>query len=116
MKQLTTLIVALAISASPLVAFADGDHDHGKKPVADAKSSAANSPMTGGEVKKIDKDTGKITIKHGEIKNLDMPSMTMVFRVKEATMLDQLKVGDKIQFAAENLDGKLTVTKVEMAK
>lgn len=116
MKPLSTLVAALLVSVSPLAAFADGDHDHGKKSAADAKSTADKSPMAEGEVKKIDKDTGKVTIKHGEIKSLDMPSMTMVFRVKDATMLDQLKVGDKIQFVAENLDGKLTVTKVEMAK
>lgn len=114
MKLLTTLVPVLVMSLSPLAALADGDHD--KKPAANAQSAADKSPMAEGEVKKIDKDTGKVTIKHGEIKSLDMPSMTMVFRVKEAAMLDQFKVGDKINFVAENINGKLTVTKVEMAK
>lgn len=72
----------------------------------------ANQPMSTGEVKKIDKEQGKITIKHGELKNLGMPGMTMVFRVKDVAMLDKLTVGQKIKFIAENVDGALTVVKV----
>ncbi len=60
-------------------------------------SQAAND-QTLGEVRKVDKEEKKVTIKHGEIKNLDMPPMTMVFQVKEAALLDNLKPGDKIQF------------------
>ena len=116
MKFFNIFAVALSLSLSPIAAFADPGHDHGKKPVADASPPADKVPMTEGEVKKIDKDGGKVTIKHGEIKNLDMPAMTMVFRVKEAAMLDQLKVGDKINFVADKIDGKYAVTKFEMAK
>ncbi len=63
-----------------------------------------------GEVRKVDKDQGKLTLRHGEIKNLDMPAMTMVFRVKDAKMLDNLNVGDKVRFDAQKVDGQYTVT------
>ncbi|MBL8525754.1 MAG: copper-binding protein [Betaproteobacteria bacterium] len=116
MKHASTLVVAIAMSLLPAAAFADGDQGHGKKPAADTKTAAEKGLMAVGEVKKVDKEAGKVTIKHGEIKNLDMPAMTMVFRVKEAAMLDQLKTGDKIQFAADKIDGNFTVTKVEIAK
>src|ERR1700693_3383108 len=71
------------------------------------------SGMSSGEVKKVDKDTGKITIKHGPLANLGMPAMTMVFHVKDAAMLDQVKQGDQINFVAEKVNGALTVTKIE---
>lgn len=69
--------------------------------------------MSAGEVKKIDKEAGKITIKHGPLVNLDMPPMTMVFRVKDPAMLDQVKPGDKINFVVEKADGALTVTQMQ---
>ncbi|MBL8516387.1 MAG: copper-binding protein [Betaproteobacteria bacterium] len=75
--------------------------------------SASAAEMADAEVRKIDKDAGKVTLKHGEIKNLEMPPMTMVFKVKEPTMLDSLKVGDKIKIAAEKIGGSYTVTKIE---
>jgi Cu(I)/Ag(I) efflux system periplasmic protein CusF len=67
------------------------------------------------EVRKIDKAQSKITLKHGEIKNLDMPPMTMVFRVKEPQQLDALAVGDKVKFAAEKIDGNYVVTQIVKA-
>ena len=69
--------------------------------------------MAEGEVRKIDKDAGKLTIRHGELKNLDMPPMTMVFRVKDPAMLEQLKVGDKIRFTADKVGGQFTVMQLE---
>ena len=68
--------------------------------------------MTEGEIRKIDKETGKLTIKHGEIKNLDMPPMTMVVAVKDAAMLDKVVLGDKVRFAVIDEDGKLVVTEL----
>jgi Cu/Ag efflux protein CusF len=65
-----------------------------------------------GEVRKIDKAQAKITLRHGEIKHLEMPPMTMVFRVKDAKLLDGLAIGDKVSFAAERLDGQYVVTQV----
>ena len=75
----------------------------------------AQTPSTEGEVKKIDKAQGKITLKHGEIKNLDMPPMTMVFRVSDARMLDDVAVGDKVRFAADKVGGNYTVTTLNKA-
>ena len=72
--------------------------------------------LSDGEVRKVDKGAKKITIKHGPIQSLDMPAMTMVFQVKEPAMLDQVKAGDKVKFAAEKLGGALTVTRIEAAK
>ena len=69
--------------------------------------------MIDGEVRKVDKDAGKITLRHGEIKKLDMPAMTMVFRVKDPAMLDKVKAGDKVKFKAESEGGKLTITEIE---
>jgi Cu(I)/Ag(I) efflux system protein CusF len=77
-------------------------------------SSASAASMSEGEIKKIDKEAGKVTIKHGPLTNLDMPAMTMVFRVKDPAMLDQVKVGDKISFVADKVNGQITVTQVEV--
>ncbi len=77
---------------------------------------AQATAMTDGEVRKVDKDASKVTIKHGPITNLDMPAMTMVFRVSDPALLDQLKSGDKIRFLAEKVQGAYTVMKVEPAK
>ena len=71
--------------------------------------------MTEGVIRKVNKDAAKLTIKHGEIKHLDMPAMTMVFQVKEPSMLDQVKEGDKVRFAVESKGGAMTVTKIEPA-
>ncbi|KPK08735.1 MAG: hypothetical protein AMJ64_02720 [Betaproteobacteria bacterium SG8_39] len=72
--------------------------------------------MTEGVIRKVNKDASKLTIKHGEIKHLDMPPMTMVFQVKDPAMLDQVREGDKVRFAVESKGGAMTVTKIEPAK
>ena len=72
--------------------------------------------MTDGEVRKIDKDAGKITLKHGEIKQLDMPPMTMVFTAKDKALLDAVKIGDKVKFMAVNDNGMMVVTDIQQAK
>ncbi|WP_426175386.1 copper-binding protein [Massilia sp. TWR1-2-2] len=106
------LIVAAGI---PALAKASG-HDHGA-PSAATKAAAtqAAQPQSDGEIKKVDKEVGKITIKHGRLANLDMAPMTMVFKVKDPTMLEQVKVGDKVKFTAEKLSGALTVTALQSA-
>ena len=78
-------------------------------------AAVAGSHLTDGEVRKVDKETGKLTLKHGVIKNLDMPAMTMVFQVKDKTVLDKLQPGDKVKFKALNEDGKFTATEIEKA-
>jgi len=72
--------------------------------------------MTEAEVRKVDMDTKKITLKHGDIKNLDMPSMTMVFQVKDTAMLDKVKAGDKVLFKAEKSNGAIVVTDLQPSK
>lgn len=72
--------------------------------------------MSSGEVRKIDKDAQKITLKHGEIKSMDMPGMTMVFKVLDPTLMDKVKVGDKVRFNAEKRDGAIVVTEIEAVK
>lgn len=79
-------------------------------------AAAATATLVAGEVKKVDKEAGKMTIKHAPLVNLDMPAMTMVFRVKEPAMLDKVKPGDKISFVAERANGAITVTYLELAK
>jgi Cu/Ag efflux protein CusF len=70
--------------------------------------------MAGGEVRKVDKDASKVTIKHGEIKTLDMPPMTMVFTVKDPALLEVVKAGDKVKFSVIREDGKLVLTAVQV--
>jgi Cu(I)/Ag(I) efflux system protein CusF len=94
LKKLLTALIAMVLVAAP--ALADGD-------------------MVKGEVVKIDKSAGKITLKHGPIKNLDMDGMTMVFRVADPTMLDKVKAGDSVEFEADRVNGALTVTKIGKA-
>ncbi len=92
-KILMTAVLALSLSAS-LVA-------------------RTQTPMTEAEVRKVDKEAAKLTLKHGPIPNLEMGAMTMVFRVKDPAMLDQVKQGDKIKFSAEKIGGQYTVTGIE---
>jgi Cu(I)/Ag(I) efflux system periplasmic protein CusF len=82
-----------------------------------AKVTMAQSPLVNGQVTKIDESAGKITLKHGPIKKLDMnEGMTMVFRVQDSAMLKQVKVGDKVNFDADRVNGQITVTKIEKRK
>ena len=81
-----------------------------------AGTAWATSHTTAGEVRKVDRESQKITLKHGEIKNLRMPGMTMVFQVKDAAMLDKVKPGDKVVFAAEKGNGGYVVTELQAAE
>jgi Cu/Ag efflux protein CusF len=90
--------------------------------VASALAFSAPSPMVAqeakvdGQVTKIDQAQGKVTLRHGPIKKLDMDSMTMVFRVQDAAMLKGIKVGDKVKFEADRVNGQITVTKMQKAR
>jgi Cu(I)/Ag(I) efflux system periplasmic protein CusF len=84
--------------------------------ISPAQAQNAAAPPVPGEVMKIDKATARITLKHGEIRNLDnMPAMTMVWRVRDPKWLDTLAVGDKVRFSAERIDGQFTVTSIAKA-
>lgn len=117
MKLINKLLASLVIVAAvPLSAFATDDQTVKTSPSAAATSTSAVDAMSDGEIKKIDKDAGKVTIKHGRLANLDMPGMTMVFRVKDNAMLDTIKPGDQVKFVAEKVGGALTVTAMQSAK
>lgn len=101
----------LAITLLIPAVYADDAHHN---PAAGA--STAIEPLSDGEVRKVDMDAKKITIKHGPLSNLDMPAMTMVFQVKDPAMLERVKTGDKVKFQAEKVGGAFTVIKIEPAK
>lgn len=107
----------LLLQLFPVSAWAAGEHDkhHASAPAAGQTTGDAASNVDG-EVRKIDKDARKITLKHGEIKNLEMPAMTMVFQVKDASFLDKVKTGDRVKFKAEKVSGGFAVTEIELAK
>ena len=79
-------------------------------------AAPSSDSITNGEVKKVDPDNGKITLKHGDIKNLDMPGMTMVFTVRDKGQLTKLKPGDKVQFMVVQEGGKMVVTDIQPAR
>ena len=117
MKNFKTLFILTAMLAGASTAYATS---HGSAPMIkdDAKKEtpmAASNDMTEGEIRKVDMDTKKITIKHGEIKNLDMPGMTMVFQVKDPALLEKAKVGEKVRFKAEKTGGAMVVTDIQPA-
>lgn len=89
-----------------------------QKPADDhsAHHGSAQAVLSDGEIRKVDKDARKITIKHGPLPALDMPAMTMVFQVKDAAMLEKVKSGDKVKFEAQKLGGAYTVVRIEGAK
>ena len=109
-----SIIIAgtLAIAAVPLAAPARAA-EAGIRDAAVQLAQAAPAALTDGEIRKVDKAAKKLTIKHGPIANLDMPPMTMVFQVKDAKLLDRVKVGDKVKFRAEKEGGAYVVTAIE---
>lgn len=110
------MLIPLALGLSfGMPAWAEGQHmDHGHGGAMNqAAMPGMNAMLSEGQVKKVDKAQGKITLKHGPLENMGMPGMTMVFRVQDAAMLDRVKPGDNIRFLAEKVNGALTVTKLE---
>jgi Cu/Ag efflux protein CusF len=85
-------------------------------PVSATAAPGASAKLTAGEVRKIDTEQGKLTIKHGPIENLQMPGMTMVFKAADPAMLQKLQVGDKIEFVAEKSNGAIVMTTVQAAR
>ncbi len=112
MKRVLIATLIAAAFALPAAIFAAGDP--GGHQMAQAPA-AADAQMADGLVKKVDKSAGKLTLSHGPLPALGMPAMTMVFRVKDAAWLDQMKVGDKIRFMADKVNGLYTVVHFEAA-
>lgn len=108
MRRRTWMLRAAVVAASgacvALAAFAQ-----------DTAAPAASQAMSEGEVRKVDAENRKLTLRHGPLANLDMPAMTMVFQVQDESMLQRVHVGDKVRFTAEKIDGKFTVVRLEPA-
>ena len=116
MKIVTaTVFIGLAATFSMPGIAADDHAGHGAMHDDMHGAAPTTAAMTDGLVKKVDKSASKVTISHGPLPN-GMPAMTMVFRVKDATWLDQMKDGDKIRFMANNVNGTMTIVHFEKAK
>jgi Cu(I)/Ag(I) efflux system protein CusF len=121
MNLLSRLALTAAMALASTLATAQ-HHEHGAATHESAADELQKAPapeaaaadISEGEIRKVNKDTNKITIRHGELKNLEMPPMTMVFQVSDPAMLDQVKPGDKIRFVADKVGGKFTVMQLEV--
>ena len=129
MKQMFAIAAMAASLALPAAAAAQGSMTggteggsmmggaasmmggEGRMPVSHTVASVSE-----GEVRKVDSAAGKLTLRHGTLENLDMPAMTMVFQVRDPAVLERVKTGDRIRFAADRVGGQYTVTHVESAK
>lgn len=109
------------LAASVSFAFSFGAQAQTSRPAAApiaapaSAASTAAAPLSEGEVRKVDKEAGKLTLRHGPLLNLDMGAMTMVFRVADPKVLDQVKPGDQVRFVADRVNGQFTVMQIEAA-
>jgi Cu(I)/Ag(I) efflux system protein CusF len=111
------LVAAAIVSMSLMTpsAYANDAH-HNKYQAVSASAPATTGEIIEGEIRRVDKDAKKITIKHGPMQSLDMPAMTMVFQVKDPGLLDKVKAGDKVKFQAQKVNGAFTVMQIEPAQ
>jgi Cu(I)/Ag(I) efflux system periplasmic protein CusF len=113
MKFIHILAVSAIVAASGAQAqtapASGADHS------AHHPTATAAAPQSDGEVRKVDKEQGKVTLRHGPLQNLDMPAMTMVFKVADPKMLESIKEGDKVKFTAEKANGAITITAMQVA-
>ena len=113
MKTMMTAVAAIALALAGAPAHAQGASGHSAHAPAPAAASAA---LSEGEVRKVDKAAGTITLKHGPVPSIDMPPMTMVFVAADPAMLDRVKAGDKVRFTADKVGDVYRVTRIEPAK
>jgi Cu/Ag efflux protein CusF len=117
LKVLGAAALLLTAMTGPAAAQASMDNskmDHGT--MGDMRPGGpASVESVDGEVRRVDKATGKVTLRHGELKQFEMPPMTMVFEVSDKAMLDSVKAGDKVKFKVINKDGKMIVTEMKPA-
>lgn len=119
--SIATLCLSLALAAPAWAQDHSAHAGHGAAPAssvpaATPATSSANAVMTAGEITRVDARSGKLTIRHEDIQNLNMPAMTMVFSLKDAPQAAQYKAGDKVRFHAEDNNGALVITQIELAK
>ena len=115
------IAATLVLTSLPFFSFnahaqATMDHSAMGHTTSTSPAKSGVTAMTEAEVKKVDRKAETITLQHGLIKNLEMPAMTMVFKVKTPALLAKVKVGDKVKFNAEMPDGVLTVTALELSR
>jgi Cu(I)/Ag(I) efflux system periplasmic protein CusF len=116
MKTINTLVILIASLTGTSIGYTAS---HAAAPVMDTKkemTANVSLPVADAEIRKIDLENKKITLKHGVIKNLDMPAMSMVFQVKDVALLDKLSAGDKVKFTADMVGGNITVMSLEKTK
>ena len=111
----SSILIAASIFGTAL-AFQAGADDSYHAKTESKPAAAASTEWTAGQVRKVDKAAGKVTIKHGAIPKFDMPPMTMAYRVKDKAMLERLKPGDKIKFDVDGVGGEFTVLRLEKVK
>lgn len=107
-RLLFAAAVALPLAGTPAWA-ANHEHGHGHA----TSTPAAASDVATGEVRRVDKEAGKVTIRHEPLPNLEMPAMTMVFQVADPALLDRVKQGDTIRFRVAKVNGAFTVMGLE---
>jgi len=111
-RNLVSMAMAAALMTfGALPAAAQQDHS-----AHHSASAQKGTDMADGEVRRIDKEARKITLRHGEIKSLDMPPMTMVFQVKDGALLEKVRTGDKVKFQAEKEGSAYIVVAIEPVK
>ena len=115
MTRISILIAALATGAALVVPTGASAGNPAQAKAAVPAAPAARA-LADGEVRRVDKGAGTVTLKHGPIPSIDMPPMIMPYRVKDKAMLEQLQPGDKIKFEAGNVGGMYTVTRFEKVK
>ncbi|HMN94617.1 MAG TPA: copper-binding protein [Hydrogenophaga sp.] len=110
----TTFAMVLGLAISHAALGQHQGHHHGSAPAAAPQPAAsAELPWAEAEIRRVDLAAGKLSLRHGEIKNLEMPPMTMVFTVQDKSSMEGLKAGDRIRFTADQVQGTYTVLKLE---
>ncbi|SMG55130.1 copper-binding protein [Paraburkholderia susongensis] len=113
MKKMIIAVAALAIVVAEPAFAGDDMAGMNMSATPSATKAASNSALTDAEVKKIDVATGMVTLKHGALENVGMPPMTMAFKAKDTAMVKRIHEGDKVKVRVENVDGTLTIVKLE---
>lgn len=116
MLRFTFTLIAFGFVTHASALWAQHSHTAPGTPTPSSAAPSGPAKADGvafGEVRKVDLAAGKVTLRHGEIRNLDMAPMTMVFGVAEPAMLERLAIGDKVRFVAERRDGAIVVTRIE---
>ncbi|MGF6602165.1 Cu/Ag efflux protein CusF [Paraburkholderia sp. GAS448] len=110
-KLIVASVVLVAFVAAP--AFAGDDVAGMNMSTPSAPKTSSNTALTDAQVKKVDPETGMVTLKHGALDNVGMPPMTMAFKAKDAAIVKQVHEGNKVKVRVENVNGTLTIVKLE---